>query len=135
MNYLSLTELRSNLIYFIHKCTKQNIHFSGPNTKRSERIFCDASKHPLHALGLKELSIRINVQSIGWIKVVLESTVSYLNLWKIRICGSGTLFGMAGSYNDINVLQNSPMFAKLSEHHAPECNYEISGHQYTKSTT
>uniref|UniRef100_A0A453G362 DDE Tnp4 domain-containing protein n=4 Tax=Aegilops tauschii subsp. strangulata TaxID=200361 RepID=A0A453G362_AEGTS len=40
-------------------------------------------------------------------------------------------FGLPGSLNDINVLQRSPLFAKLSEGQAPEVNYTINGHPYT----
>jgi hypothetical protein len=39
---------------------------------------------------------------------------------------------MVGSYNDINVLQRSPMFGRLVEGYVSPCNYEINDHQYTK---
>ncbi|XP_020171761.1 uncharacterized protein [Aegilops tauschii subsp. strangulata] len=39
-------------------------------------------------------------------------------------------FGMPGSHNDINVLQQSPLFARLTQGKAPPCHYTVCGHEY-----
>ena len=49
----------------------------------------------------------------GKCNVVLEAVADY-DLWIWH-----SFFGMAGSHNDINVLQRSPVFQRLAEGHAP----------------
>jgi hypothetical protein len=59
--------------------------------------------------------------------------MSFLRSWHHKIFGSGTLFfGRTGSHNDINMLQRSPVFARLVEGNAPVFNYEINDHLYNK---
>ncbi|XP_071713052.1 protein ALP1-like [Rutidosis leptorrhynchoides] len=58
--------------------------------------------------------------------IMLEAVASY-DLW---ICHA--FFGMAGSNNDINVLNQSPLFDVLKTGRAPPAPFEVNGHQYTK---
>jgi hypothetical protein len=57
--------------------------------------------------------------------MILEAVASQdLLIWH-------SFFGLPGSNNDLNVLQRSPVFAKLAGGEAPEVNYSINGHEYT----
>jgi hypothetical protein len=62
----------------------------------------------------------------GSCSVVLEAVADH-DLWIWH-----AFFGMAGSHNDINVLNCSSLFSKLLEGHSPPCNYTINNHDYTK---
>jgi hypothetical protein len=62
----------------------------------------------------------------GGCSVVLE-TVADQDLWIWH-----SFFGMAGSHNDINILQCSNVFSRLVEGHAPPVNFVINGDAYNK---
>lgn len=57
--------------------------------------------------------------------IILEAVASH-DLWILHV-----FFGLPGSHNDTNVLDRSPLFAKLAEGQAPKVNYTINGHNYT----
>jgi hypothetical protein len=51
-----------------------------------------------------------------------------LHDWWIR----HAFFGVAGSNNDINVLNHSPLFNEILLGNAPECKFEVNGTVYIK---
>ena len=56
--------------------------------------------------------------------IILEAVAS-VDLWIWH-----AFFGMPGSHNDINVLQRSNIFARLTEGEGPQVNFKINGHEY-----
>ncbi|XP_071741457.1 uncharacterized protein [Rutidosis leptorrhynchoides] len=59
--------------------------------------------------------------------LMLEAVASY-DLW----IWHAFFFGMAGSNNDINVLNQSPIFDKLKNGTCPSAPFEVNGHEYSK---
>jgi hypothetical protein len=57
--------------------------------------------------------------------IVLEAMASE-DLWIWHV-----FFGLPGTLNDINVLQRSPLFARLISGDAPTCNYKVMDNEYT----
>jgi hypothetical protein len=57
--------------------------------------------------------------------IILEAVASQ-DLWLWH-----AFFGMPGSLNNINVLDQSPIFAALAEGHTAPVNYTINRHEYT----
>jgi hypothetical protein len=57
--------------------------------------------------------------------IVLEAVESE-DLWIWH-----AFFGLSGTLNDINVLQRSPLFARLISGDAPTCNYKVMDNEYT----
>jgi hypothetical protein len=58
--------------------------------------------------------------------IVLEAVASY-NLWIWH-----AYFGLPGSHNDINVLDQSPIFWNIVNGVAPKCEYTINSNTYTQ---
>jgi hypothetical protein len=57
--------------------------------------------------------------------IVLEAVASQ-DLWIWH-----AYFGLPGTLNDINVLQRSPLFARLASGDSPTCNYKVTNNEYT----
>ena len=60
--------------------------------------------------------------------IILEAVASH-DLWIWH-----AFFGMPGSHNDINVLQRSPLSARLTEEKTHPCHYTFNGHEYSRAT-
>jgi len=58
--------------------------------------------------------------------IMLEAVASH-DLWIWH-----AFFGVAGSNNDINVLNQSPVFNQILEGNAPQCNFTVNENEYTQ---
>ncbi|KAL6535290.1 hypothetical protein OROMI_026664 [Orobanche minor] len=74
---------------------------------------CPTAWHGTHTNGFKKTPT-----------LILEAVASK-DLWIWH-----AFFGMAGTNNDINVLNRSPLFDDLVNGIAPPCRYEVNGHRY-----
>ena len=61
-----------------------------------------------------------------WVPTIVLEAVASSDLWICHV-----FFGVAGSNNDINVLNRSPVFDEVLEGRAPEVNYTINCTNYT----
>jgi hypothetical protein len=68
----------------------------------------------------------------GFPTVILEVVASYdLHIWHAFFGVAGfAFFGVAGSNNDINMLNQSPLFIEVIKGEAPRVQFSISGSQY-----
>jgi hypothetical protein len=61
-----------------------------------------------------------------WEPTIILEAVASQDLWIWHV-----FFGMPGSLNNINVLDQSPIFAALAKGRTAPVNYTINGHEYT----
>lgn len=58
--------------------------------------------------------------------VILEAVASS-DLWVWH-----SFFGLPGTLNDVNILQRSPLFAKMAEGNDPSTSFTVNGHKYER---
>jgi hypothetical protein len=112
-----------------------NVYLRESNMKDTQRLLSmnekrvsrNVWKHRLHILEVKELTFCMAGQYLGHV----EDCTSYLRTLPAKTYEFCVLFfGMAGSHNNLNVLQRSPIFAWLLEGDALSMNYKVLGHPY-----